>query len=122
MKARRLKPKGTAASHTQIANTEIRPRGRARPSQQKENDMIEQTPEQQAEMLDLLRRTHEWIDGMQAAGLAENAIVTAMQAALVERLLRAGGVAKAAEWLQGQADMVHKIGPMMLAEIRAQGH
>jgi len=77
--------------------------------------------EQHREMLDVLKRAHAWIDAMQTAGIAENVIVTAIHTALVERALRAGGVAKTAEWLQGQADMVAALGHDLLAEINRQG-
>jgi hypothetical protein len=39
----------------------------------------------------------------------------------VERSLRAGGVEKTCQWLQGQADMVHSLGHELLAEIKRQG-
>jgi hypothetical protein len=57
---------------------------------------------------------------LQVAGMTENTIVTAVHTALVERALRAGGVTKTVQWLQGQADMTHKFGPLMLAEIEKQ--
>jgi hypothetical protein len=79
------------------------------------------TNEQHLEMLDVLKRAHAWIDSMMVSGMAENTIVTAVHTALVERALRAGGVLKTVEWLQGQADMTHKFGPLMLAEIEKQG-
>ncbi|WP_130752090.1 hypothetical protein [Sphingobium xenophagum] len=82
--------------------------------------MTEPTQDQQDEMLDLLRRTHLWIDGMQTAGLDESIVVSAIHAALVERLLRAGGAEKAAQWLQAQATMTAQLGPAMIAEMRAQ--
>jgi len=77
--------------------------------------------EQHRDMLDVLKRAHAWIDTMQVAGIGENVIVTAIHTALVERALRAGGVGKTAEWLQGQADMVAALGHELLAEIRKQG-
>tara|TARA_R110000787_G_scaffold20580_4_gene61082 strand:+ start:4337 stop:4591 length:255 start_codon:yes stop_codon:yes gene_type:complete len=83
--------------------------------------MTEPTKAEQAEMIALVQRTHAWIDELQIAGMGENAIVAGIQAALVERLLRAGGVVRACAHLQGQADMVHQIGDAMLADIRAQG-
>lgn len=79
------------------------------------------TAVQHREMLDLLKRAHAWIDDLQIAGMAENTIVTAIHTALVERALRSGGVTKTVEWLQGQADMMHTMGPLLLEEIRKQG-
>lgn len=83
--------------------------------------MTNPTPAQHTEMLDILKRTHAWIDGLQISGLNENVIVTSMHMALVERALRAGGVAKTAEWLQGVADMTAALGHELLAEIKRQG-
>ena len=83
--------------------------------------MTNPTNDQRLEMLDVLKRAHAWIDTMQIAGIGENVVVTAIHTALVERALRAGGVAKAVEWLQGQADMVAAVGHELLAEIRKQG-
>lgn len=73
------------------------------------------TPEQHLEMLDVLKRTHAWIDSLQIAGLSEHVIVTSIHTALVERALRAAGVAKTAEWLQSQADMTAAVGHELLA-------
>lgn len=84
--------------------------------------MTEPTQNEQAEMIALMTRTHAWIDELQIAGMGENAIVAGIQAALVERLLRAGGVVRACAHLQGQADMVHQMGDAMLAELRTRGH
>lgn len=83
--------------------------------------MTNPTNEQRFEMLDVLKRAHSWIDTMQVAGLHENVVVVAIHTALVERALRAGGVAKTAEWLQGQADMVSAVGHELLVEIKKQG-
>jgi hypothetical protein len=79
------------------------------------------TTEQNLEMLDVLKTAHGWIDTMQIAGIAENVIVCAVHTALVERSLRAGGVEKTCQWLQGQADMVHILGHELLAEIKRKG-
>ena len=76
---------------------------------------------QHREMLEVMTKTHSWIDTMQIAGIGETVVVTAIHTALVERALRAGGVAKTVEWLQGQADMVAALGHDLLAEIRKQG-
>ncbi len=78
--------------------------------------------EQQSEMLDLLKRTHAWIDELQVAGLTEAAIVASVQSALTERLLRAGGVEAAVEWFEVHGRRVRVLGPQMLAAMREQGH
>ncbi len=83
--------------------------------------MTNPTNEQRLEMLDVLKRAHAWIDTMQVAGIGENVIVVAIHSALIERALRAGGVAKTVEWLQGQADAVASGGSELLAEIKKQG-
>lgn len=83
--------------------------------------MSSPTPGQRADMLDVLKRSHAWIDTMQTAGIAENTIVSAVHTALIERALRAGGVTATAEWLQSQADMVAALGHDLLAEIKRQG-
>ena len=83
--------------------------------------MSNPTQDQRLEMLEVLKKSHAWIDTLQVAGMSENVIVTGIHMALVERALRAGGVAKTSEWLQGQADMVHSVGPLLLAEIEKQG-
>ncbi|TMJ19554.1 MAG: hypothetical protein E6G92_07195 [Alphaproteobacteria bacterium] len=84
--------------------------------------MIEPTQGERAEMLDLLKRTHAWIDGLMVGGVSENVAVTAMQVALIERLLRAAGVSATVEWLQRQADFTMAGGDQLLAEIKRAGH
>lgn len=83
--------------------------------------MTDPTPAQKDEMLALVKRTHEWIDSLQIAGIEEMVIVPAMHLTLVERYLRAGGVAVTAEWLQSQADAIMVHGGDMLAELKRQG-
>jgi hypothetical protein len=83
--------------------------------------MTNPAPDQQLEMLDVMKRAHSWIDDLQIAGISERAIVCAIHTALVERALRSGGVAKTAEWLQAQADMAMHLGPAMLAQIERDG-
>ena len=83
--------------------------------------MTKPTTDDRLEMLDILKKAHAWIDGLQIAGLSENVIVCGIHTALVERSLRAGGVQKTCQWLQGQADMVHTLGHQLLFEIDRQG-
>lgn len=82
----------------------------------------EPTAQQGIEMIELVNQTHAWFDSMQIAGLSENVIVTAIQHAVIERLLRAGGSAKAAEYLQSRADVVHAFGNDLLAEFERRKH
>lgn len=79
------------------------------------------TGEQHRDMLDVLAQSHAWIDTMQIAGLSENVIVSGVHQAILERLVRAGGVAMTAEWLQSRADMVAGLGHELLAELQKQG-
>ena len=70
------------------------------------------------EMLDLSRKAGEWIDTLQASGIAESVAVSAVQLALVERLLLAGGVEKARRWMQTHDALVASHGETMLGELR----
>lgn len=83
--------------------------------------MRTRTPEQQ-DMLDLRQQTQAWIDSLLVAGMAENAVVTAIHLSLIERALARGGVEQTVDWLQGMAAMVENKGPALLAELRKQGH
>lgn len=83
--------------------------------------MTDPTNDQRREMIEVLNKTHAFIDSMQIAGLEEKVIVPAIHTALVERYLRAGGVSKTVEWLQRQADMTAQIGNLLLAEIELIG-
>jgi hypothetical protein len=83
--------------------------------------MTNRTPDQQ-EMLDLRGKAQAWIDDLLIAGMAENAAVTAIHMALIERALVSGGVPATASWLRGMAKHVEVQGPALLKELRAQGH
>ena len=84
--------------------------------------MSNPTTAQHHEMLDILKRTHAWIDDLMISGVAEKVIVPAILSALAERHLRASGdVIVTVEWLQRNADLLLAVGPEMLREIRASG-
>lgn len=57
----------------------------------------------EAEMLDLLKRTHEFINSLQVAGIDERIAIVTMGNALIERVARSKGAAGTVEWLQGLA-------------------
>lgn len=75
-----------------------------------------------SEMLEVRAKAQSWIDSMIVAGVSENASVSAIHLALVERLLASGGVEGAIHWLRGQIDLVEKHGPTLLVELRKRGH
>jgi hypothetical protein len=70
------------------------------------------------EMLDLRGVAHKWIDSLLVSGISEPVAVSAIQLALVERLLRAGGVDATKRWFQVQHGLVVENGPAMLREMR----
>ena len=74
------------------------------------------------EMLRLRAQAQAWIDSLQVAGIAENAIVSAIHLALIERALVRGGVEQTLTWLRGMTSMVETSGAELLAELRRQGH
>lgn len=85
--------------------------------------MTEPTAEQVDEMRDLVATTHRWIDSMVVAGIPENAAVSPILIALVERHLRASGsVLATAAWLEGQARLLRAVGPELLRDIRSKGN
>lgn len=66
---------------------------------------IGRTPDEK-ELLDLVRRTHEFINSLQVAGIEERVIVTAMGHALIERVVRVSNAGGAVRWLLGLAQTV----------------
>lgn len=71
------------------------------------------------EMIEVIKRTHTWIDSLMVAGVAEKGIVPAMLTALCERHLRASDdVSATVEWLQRHTDMLLALGPQMLDDLR----
>jgi len=78
------------------------------------------TPTDRKEILDLSRKAGDWIDTLLASGIAEGVAVSAIQLALIERLLLAGGVDQARRWLQTQDALVAAHGAAMLCELRGR--
>ena len=60
------------------------------------------------EARELHAKAHAWIDSLLVAGVTENAVVTALLVAATDRVLMAGGPAKAADWLRGHADNIEE--------------
>jgi len=73
----------------------------------------------EAEMMDLGRRSHEFINTMQIAGIEERAAVSAILNTAIERVARIGGAASAAHWLRRMADLVDKNGDAIETIARA---
>jgi hypothetical protein len=78
------------------------------------------TPTDRKEILDLSRKAGEWVDTLLASGIAEGVAVSAIQLALIERLLLAGGIDQARRWLQTQDALVGAHGAAMLCELRSR--
>lgn len=74
------------------------------------------------EMLDLSGVAHEWIDSLLVSGISEPVAVSAIQLALVERLLRAGGVDATKRWFGVQHALVGENGAAMLREMRREAN
>lgn len=64
-------------------------------------------------------KAHEWINTLMTSGVSETAAVVALQQALVERLLIAGGTVQAAKFLRGQAEQVERYGPDFIHALKA---
>jgi hypothetical protein len=79
------------------------------------------TPTDRKEILDLSRKAGQWINTLLASGIAEGVAVPAIQLALIERLLLAGGVDQARRWLQTQDALVASHGEAMLTELQKGG-
>jgi hypothetical protein len=77
---------------------------------------------ERGEMRELQSKAHAWIDSLQVAGIAQNAIVTTLFVTLVERALASGGVEQTVTWLQGLTAVVERDGADLLADLRKRGH
>ncbi len=73
----------------------------------------------EAEMIDLGRRCHEFVNTLQVAGIEENLAVSALINMAIERVARTGGAAGASHWLRRMADMVDKNGDAIETIARA---
>ena len=78
------------------------------------------TPAQQAEVIELQRQMHEYLNTLVASGMDEATVSTAALVAASERVLMASTPTQAAAWLRGQALAIEKFGPAMI-EARKRG-
>lgn len=69
--------------------------------------------------IELLGKTHSWIDSLIVAGVSERAASAAIMVAVTERALRASGPERTAEWIEGQADLIRRFGEAWLKERNA---
>ena len=74
----------------------------------------------EAELVDLARTGHEFINTLQVAGIAEPVVVTVLGNVLVERVARVRGAAGAADWLRRLAALVDANAEAI--EVTAQSH
>jgi hypothetical protein len=79
---------------------------------------MEEPMTNEAEALDLIKRTHDWANNLRAAGLEENAIAAAMISAVAERMLANFGVDGTAGLLRRHADLIEAAGPALLTEMK----
>lgn len=71
------------------------------------------------EMVDLARKSHEFINSLMVAGIDERVAVVTIGNTLVERVARTRGAAGAAHWLRSLANLVDANGDAIEATSRA---
>lgn len=82
----------------------------------------EPTAAELQDMFQLRAKAQAWIDSLVIAGIPENACVSAIHLALIERALVAGGVDQTVTWLRSMSAMIEGSGAALLVELRRQGH
>jgi hypothetical protein len=73
----------------------------------------------EAELVQLARKAHEFINSLQIAGIEERTAVTCIANACVERVARLQGAAGAAHWLRNLAKLVDAHGDAIEETARA---
>ena len=71
------------------------------------------------ELVDLVRKGHEYINALVVAGVEERTAIVAFGNALIERVARTNGAAGAAEWLRRLAALVDQSSSEIEATARA---
>ena len=77
------------------------------------------TADDQAEITDLQRQLHAYMNNLIASGLSPAIVTTAMLGAASERVLLASSPTMTAAWLRGHALAIEKFGPAMIAAHKA---